>query len=58
MPNIMIREQDGVLTGYIAKKDLEKEGYGKYKALFAQQLDDLLQSMQSNNHELRKAAHG
>lgn len=23
MPNIMIREQDGILTGYIAKKDLE-----------------------------------
>jgi nitrogen fixation protein NifT len=25
MPNIMIREQNGVLTGYIAKKDLEAE---------------------------------
>ena len=25
MPNIMIREQDGVMTGYIAKKDLEAE---------------------------------
>lgn len=25
MPNIMIREQDGTLTGYIAKKDLEAE---------------------------------
>lgn len=25
MPNIMIREQDGIMTGYIAKKDLEAE---------------------------------
>lgn len=25
MPNIMLRKQDGVLTGYIAKKDLEAE---------------------------------
>ena len=25
MPNIMIREQNGILTGYIAKKDLESE---------------------------------
>jgi len=25
MPNIMLRKQDGILTGYIAKKDLEAE---------------------------------
>lgn len=25
MPNIMLREQDGIMTGYIAKKDLEAE---------------------------------
>jgi nitrogen fixation protein NifT len=25
MPNIMIRKQDGILSGYIAKKDLESE---------------------------------
>ena len=25
MPNVMIREQNGTLTGYIAKKDLEAE---------------------------------
>ena len=25
MPNIMIRKQDDILTGYIAKKDLEAE---------------------------------
>jgi len=25
MPNIMIRKQDGIMTGYIAKKDLEAE---------------------------------
>jgi len=25
MPNIMIRDQDGTLTGYIAKKDLEAD---------------------------------
>ncbi len=25
MPNIMLRKQDGKMTGYIAKKDLEAE---------------------------------
>lgn len=25
MPNIMLRKQDGILTGYIAKKDLEAQ---------------------------------
>lgn len=25
MPNIMLRKQDGIMTGYIAKKDLEAE---------------------------------
>jgi len=25
MPNIMLRNQDGILTGYIAKKDSESE---------------------------------
>lgn len=25
MPNIMLRLQDGIMTGYIAKKDLEAE---------------------------------
>lgn len=25
MPNIMLRKKDGILTGYIAKKDLEAE---------------------------------
>lgn len=25
MPNIMLRKQDGILTGYIAKRDLEAQ---------------------------------